>query len=260
MSDLVSNSISHQIGTRPILQDVSFTIKKGKIYSIIGPNGCGKSTLLKTLARQNKPSNGFITWNGQNIYHISQKKIAKHIALLQQHTQRFDITVLQLISYGRTPHKSMFQKFDEKDERIVQWAIQQTNVESLLERNIASLSGGEAQRVWIAMALAQQTNLLFLDEPTTYLDIAHQIDLLEMIKKVNREHGVTIVMVLHDMNHAAHYSDGIIVMKDGAIYDVGAPAKVLNAKMFNEVFSVTLKTFYDDEEKKLFYELKGKRM
>lgn len=258
MSYLVANNVTQIVEGRSILQHVDVEIHKGKIYSILGPNGCGKSTLLKTLGRQMQPQKGFIQLQGQNVYSLSQKEMAKQLSYLQQHSQQVDITARQLISYGRTPHKSMFQRLTDEDEAIIDWAIEQTHVGHLADRSIFTLSGGEAQRVWIAMALTQQTDLLFLDEPTNHLDISHQIDLLELVKRLNKDLGVTVVMVLHDLNFAASYSDEIIVLKDGAVYAKGLPQQVMTDTMFREVFAIGVQTFYDEQDNTHFFRLKGR--
>lgn len=238
MNFLEASEITHYYDKKCILSNIKFTFEKGKIYSIIGPNGCGKSTWLKILCRQLPPTKGKVLLDGKNIYKLSPKKIAKSISLLSQQVERVDMTVKQLVILGRTPHLGVFERLNKQDMDVVQWAIEQTNIESFMERNVASLSGGEMQRVWLAMAIAQQPSILFLDEPTTYLDIAHQLELLELIKSLNRNNNVTIVMVLHDINHAVMYSDQIIAMKDGAIYDHGNPDDIMTSKLFHEVFGV----------------------
>lgn len=258
MSYLVANHVTQIVEGRTILQQLNLQIDRGKIYSILGPNGCGKSTLLKTLGRQMQPQQGIIQLQGKNVYSISQKEMAKQLSYLQQHAQQVDITAHQLVSYGRTPHKSMFQKLTVEDDAIINWAIAQTQIGHLAERSIFTLSGGELQRVWIALALTQQTELLFLDEPTNHLDISHQIDLLELIKMLNQELGVTVVMVLHDMNLAASYSDEVIVVKDGTVYAKGAPQQVMTAQMFQEVFAIGVETFYDEQDNTHFFKLKGR--
>jgi len=238
MTFLEASEITHYYDKKCILSNISFSFEKGKIYSIIGPNGCGKSTLLKILCRQLPPTKGQVSLEGKNIYKLSPKKIAKSISLLSQQVEKADITVKQLVTLGRTPHLGIFERLNNQDMDVVQWAISQTNLELLIERNVASLSGGEMQRVWLAMAIAQQPTILFLDEPTTYLDIAHQLELLELVRSLNIKSNVTIVMVLHDINHAVLYSDKIIAMKDGGIYDHGNPENIMTSKLFHEVFGV----------------------
>lgn len=199
MTFLEASEITHYYDKKCILSNISFSFEKGKIYSIIGPNGCGKSTLLKILCRQMPPTKGQVLLGGKNIYKLSPKKIAKSISLLSQQVEKVDITVKQLVTLGRTPHLGIFERLNNQDMDVVQWAISQTNLELLIERNVASLSGGEMQRVWLAMAIAQQPTILFLDEPTTYLDIAHQLELLELVRSLNIKSNVTIVMVLHEV-------------------------------------------------------------
>lgn len=258
MNYLIANNVTQLVENRSILQHIDVEIHRGKIYSILGPNGCGKSTLLKTLGRQMQPQKGFIQLHGQNVYSLSPKVIAKQISYLQQHSQQVDIKARQLISYGRAPHKSMFQKLTDEDEELINWAMEQTRVSHLAERSISTLSGGEVQRVWIAMALTQQTDLLFLDEPTNHLDISHQIDLLELIKRLNKDLGVTVVMVLHDLNFAMSYSDEIIILKDGKVYAKGLPQQVMTETMFREVFAIGVQTFYDEQDNIQFFKLKGR--
>lgn len=258
MSFLVASDISQMVEGRPILHKVDIKIEKGKIYSILGPNGCGKSTLLKTLGRQFQPVRGMVQLDNRNVYSLSQKEMAKHLSYLQQHTQHIDISVRQLVSYGRTPHKSMFQRFTLEDEEIIDWAMKQTDITNLSERSIATLSGGELQRVWIAMALAQKSTMLFLDEPTNHLDIAHQIDLLQLIRRLNDEMNMTVVMVLHDLNFAATYSDEVIVLKDGTVYSKGTPKQVMTPQMFEEVFGICVKPFFDEQDQTHFFKWKGR--
>lgn len=254
---LSANRLTHKFHHKTAVHDVQVSIEPGKIYSIIGPNGCGKSTLLKMLARQLKPKSGEVLLDGNNLYRMAPAQAAKVMALLAQNNDKVDLTVEQLISYGRSPHKSLLEKMNENDQRIIEWAMEQTHVRHLIGRNVATLSGGERQRVWIAMAIAQQPSMLFLDEPTTYLDVSHQLEVLETIKELNRKHGVTIVMVLHDMTHAAACSDEIIVMHEGKIYNSGVPTEIMTANMFRQVFQVEARMYTDPEDGKTVYVLKG---
>lgn len=257
MSFIIADNLTQQFQHKVAVNGVNVSIEQGKVYSIIGPNGCGKSTLLKMLARQLKPKIGEVIVDGKSLYQMSPKKAAQKMALLAQSSDIVDITVHQLISYGRSPHKSMLQKMNAEDEKIIEKAVEQTNLEHLMDRNVATLSGGERQRVWIAMAIAQQPTILFLDEPTTYLDVSHQLEVMEVVEELNRKHDVTIMMVLHDMTHAAAYSDEIIVMNKGEVYAQGTPQAVMTPAMLKEVFHVKAQIYTDPEDGRSVYLLKG---
>lgn len=248
MNALRATSISQSFSYKQVLKKIDLKLDEGRIYSIIGPNGSGKSTLLHVLSRQLKPDQGNVYWKENNLYRLSPKKAAQELALLAQVNDLMDITVEQLIAYGRTPHKSMFERLNETDQDIIEEAIHLTKLASLRQRNISQLSGGERQRAWIALCLAQQPKILFLDEPTTYLDISHQLDVLEIVSQLQKRQNVTIIMVLHDLNHAAVYSDEIIVVKDGQIYGQGTPKEVMNQQMFKEVFHVQSDIYEDKQD------------
>lgn len=248
MTTLEAASISHSFSHNEVLKEIDLKLQEGRIYSIIGPNGSGKSTLLHVLSRQLKPDSGQVYWKQEDLYRLSPKKVAQELALLAQVNDLMDLTVEQLISYGRTPHKSMFQRLDQGDQEIIDEAIQLTKLEALRKRNVSSLSGGERQRAWIALCLAQQPKILFLDEPTTYLDVAHQLDVLEIVSQLQKSRQVTVVMVLHDLNHAAVYSDEVIVVKEGQIYGQGTPKEVMKPEMFEEVFHVHSDIYEDKKE------------
>jgi len=246
MTALQATSISQSFSDKQVLKKINLKLNEGRIYSIIGPNGSGKSTLLHALSRQLKPTKGDVYWKEYNLYQLSPKKAAQELALLAQVNDPMDLTVEQLISYGRTPHKSLFQRVDEKDQEIIDEAIHLTKLNVLRKRNVSNLSGGERQRAWIALCLAQQPKVFFLDEPTTYLDISHQLDVLEIVSRLKKTRDVTVVMVLHDLNHAAVYSDEVIVVKEGHIYGQGTPKEIMNQEMFKEVFHVQ-SDIYEDE-------------
>lgn len=252
MNALQAASISHSFSDKQVLKQIDLKLDEGRIYSIIGPNGSGKSTLLHALSRQLKPDKGNVYWKEKNLYQLAPKKAAQEMALLAQVNDLMDLTVEQLISYGRTPHKAMFQKLDEKDQEIIDEAIHLTKLNALRKRNVSHLSGGERQRAWIALCLAQQPKVFFLDEPTTYLDISHQLDVLETVSRLKELSDVTVVMVLHDLNHAATYSDEVIVVKEGQIYGQGTPKAIMNQKMFQEVFHVH-SDIYEDEHDGLLH-------
>lgn len=231
-----------------IFNRLNVVIPKGKITTIIGPNGCGKSTLLKTIGRILKKEHGEIYLHNQNMDDLSTKEIAKQLAILPQSPSApFQLKVEELVSYGRYPHRKNINRLSKKDMEIIEWAMEVTNTVEYRQRELAQLSGGQRQRVWLAMALAQETNILLLDEPTTYLDMSHQLEVLNIIKDLNEKHGCTIVMVLHDINHAARYSDELIAMKQGEIIKCGTPEEIINAEVLKEVFQIQAKILRDDE-------------
>ena len=199
---------------KKLFDNLNIELKKGKITTIIGPNGCGKSTLLGILTKAYKPTSGSISLDGIDIINIKNKEFAKNVAVVhQQNNATLDMTIRQLVSYGRTPYESLGYRKTKQEEDIIDWALECTNLKAIQGRSLQNLSGGQRQRAFIALALCQKTDLLFLDEPTTYLDLYYQLELLELIKKLNKEQNLTIVMVLHDLNQAINYSDEVIVMK-----------------------------------------------
>jgi len=222
-----------------IVEDLSLVIEKGEIVTIIGPNGSGKSTCLNCLTRYIKPISGHVMLDDENIYLKHIKDFSKRVAILSQHNNlNGNITVEQLVSYGRSPHKRWYERRSPEDHEIVEQAMRYTDIFKYKDNSINSLSGGERQRVWISMALAQTPDLLLLDEPTTYLDISHQLELMEMIKSINRDKGITVIMVLHDLNQASHYSDKIVLMKSGRVFAHGTPKEVINCKNLREVYDI----------------------
>ena len=239
-------------GVTKHLQSVSTAIHKGKITTIIGPNGCGKSTLLSIMSRNNTPQSGKATLEQKDLVEYKPKEFARKFAIVyQQNDIPNDLTVEKLVSYGRMPYKSVFSKNDAENEAAVTWALECTNLLGKRHNDLSALSGGERQRVWIAMALAQKSDMLCLDEPTTYLDIYYQIELLELVKRLNEEHGLTIVMVLHDINQAIRYSDHIILMKSGNIIAEGEPRDVITRSTVKDVYGVDA-LFAEDEQHGLY--------
>lgn len=227
---------------------VTTVIPSGKITTIIGPNGCGKSTLLGAMARNNRLVSGAITLDARDIIEYKPKEFAKKLAIVyQQNDIPTDVTVEKLVMYGRLPHSSLFQKKTADDLSAVDWALQATNLLEKRQHDLSALSGGERQRVWIAMALAQQSELLCLDEPTTYLDMFYQLELLQLVKTLNATYNLTIVMVLHDLNQAIRYSDHIILMKAGKKVAEGAPRDVITKQAVHDVYGVHAR-FFDDAE------------
>lgn len=255
MNVLAAKNINVKIKDKQILNDITLEIEAGKIYSIIGPNGSGKTTLLRVISRNLKPNYGTVFLKGKNVFKLSSKHTARIMAVLTQiHSGMNDVTVSQLISYGRFAHRDWWKGKERKDSEIIDECIKKTNLEEFRNRKINSLSGGESQRAWIAMALAQKPELLILDEPTTFLDISHQLEVMELISKLNKEDNITILMVLHDMNHAARFSDELFVIKEGKLYAKGRPWDILKPKLLQEVFNVEAIITEDEEMKKpIFY-------
>lgn len=230
------------------LDRVSLSIPHGQITSIVGPNGSGKSTLLRIISKLLKANKGSVFIRNRNSKHYKTKEFAKVISMLPQSKGTLpNLTVRELISFGRTPHKSFYQQnLTKEDQLIIEEAMEMTNIQPYKDRLFFTLSGGEQQRVRIAMALAQKTNILLLDEPTTYLDIAHQFEVLELLADINEHYQLTLVMVLHDLQQAAFYSDFIIAMKQGNIIDSGYPDELLTASFLREVYEIDASILYQD--------------
>ncbi|SHH71995.1 iron complex transport system ATP-binding protein [Caloranaerobacter azorensis DSM 13643] len=224
---------------KQVIYDLCMDINEGEIISIIGPNGSGKSTILKALSRLIKPSNGVAYLNGYDIQKLPTREVAKRLSILSQHNHSpADCTVRDLVSYGRMPYKKWYEFKNKYDDEVVDWAINVTKLTSLADRFISTLSGGERQRAWIAMTLAQKTKVLMLDEPTTYLDISHQLEVMELLYEINRKYRVTIIMVLHDLNQASKYSDRIFVINKGRLVMQGSPHKVITKRMLRDVYNI----------------------
>ncbi len=243
--------VSHD-GTKRHLNGVTTAIPKGKITTIIGPNGCGKSTLLSVMSRNNRPLEGQARLENRDLVEYKPKEFAKKFAIVyQQNDIPQDLTVEKLVMFGRMPYSSLLKKKTEEDEEAVTWALSCTNLLDKRENDLSALSGGERQRVWIAMALAQKSEMLCLDEPTTYLDIYYQLELLELVKELNDKHHLTIVMVLHDINQAIRYSDHVILMKNGQIVAEGLPREVITKEVIKDVYGVNA-VFHEDEQLGLY--------
>ena len=226
-------------GDTIIVDDISLTINKHEITSIIGPNGSGKSTVLKATTRLLKYQKGEISIGNRNLTEFKPKELACILGVLsQKHSAPADFRVKEMVSYGRMPHQKAMRGLTSEDKKIIDEVMKKTNTYHLRDKSIFECSGGEAQRVWIAMVLAQNPEILFLDEPTTYLDVSHQLEVMRLVKKLNRETGVGIVMVLHDLGQAMEVSDKIIVIKDGCKYAEGTPDEVITPKMLKEVYNV----------------------
>lgn len=242
---LVVDHVCIRYEQKQVIKDFSFEVADGEIVSIIGPNGSGKSTLLKSIARMHPYDKGQITLNKTNMKSMNSKEIAKRLCMLSQRNQApNDITVENLVSYGRYPHKKWFERLNDDDMQIVHWALEKTHLLHYKDRPISALSGGESQRAWIAMALAQRPQILLLDEPTTYLDISHQHEVLQLVRELNEEMGMTVVMVLHDLNQAATYSDKIVVIQEGSCKYIGNPKEVMTTGMIREVYRMESEVEY----------------
>lgn len=235
---------------KAVLKDLTLTVEKGQILSILGPNGSGKSTLLNALSRNLKPDQGSVYLAGENLATLGAKVIAQQMAVLPQSPQApKDLTVLDLVGYGRYPHQSWWRGKSTEDDTCITWALGETGLTGMKDRIVSTLSGGERQRVWIAMALAQKPEILLLDEPTTYLDICHQLEIMELLADCNREHNITVAMVLHDINQAAHYSDSVVILQAGQIFAMGKPAEVITSHTLRQVFGVESKVMLDNTGK-----------
>lgn len=224
---------------KTIVEDLTFDVPDGKITAIIGPNACGKSTLLRALARLLSPGRGSVLLDGEMIDRLPTKEVARRLGLLPQSPIAPEgILVADLVSRGRTPHQKLFQQWSDADEAAVMRALEATSTLEIANRSVDELSGGQRQRVWIAMAIAQETELLLLDEPTTFLDIAHQIDVLDLTAQLNKEQGRTVVVVLHDLNLACRYAHHIVAMRDGDIIASGPATEVITAEIVESVFGL----------------------
>ncbi|BBH24038.1 iron-dicitrate ABC transporter ATP-binding protein [Paenibacillus baekrokdamisoli] len=239
MIRLTTNQLNIGYEERLIVENLNIAIPQGKITALVGANGSGKSTILKTLARIMSPSAGSVLLDGKSIHKQSTKEVAKQLAILPQNPTAPDgLTVAELVSYGRFPYQKGFGSLTREDRSIIQWAIDSTGMADFTDRPIDQLSGGQRQRAWIAMALAQQTDILFLDEPTTFLDMAHQLEVLELLQKLNESSNRTIIMVVHDLNHASRYAHHMIAIKQGKVAGEGTPQEVMTKDVLREVFGI----------------------
>lgn len=238
MPSLTAHRLTLSYDTTPIVAALDLELLDGKITALVGPNGCGKSTLLRGLARLLKPKAGTVYLNGKELAALPTREIAQQLGLLPQGPVPPEgITVRELVAQGRYPHQSWFDQWSVEDEAHLQRALERTGLVELAERPVDTLSGGQRQRAWIAMTLAQDTEILLLDEPTTFLDLAHQVEVLDLLETLNVE-GKTIVMVLHDLNQAARYAHQLVALHQGKLYAHGAPQQVLTEALVREVFGV----------------------
>lgn len=242
---LKAESVSIRYEKNTIVNNFSFLAEEGEVVSIIGPNGSGKSTLLKAVAKFIPYYSGNVSIEGKNLKAMNAKQVARTMCMVSQKNEApNDMTVVDLVSYGRHPHKKWFEKLNNEDMKIVDWALERTHLTHYRNRTVSSLSGGESQRAWIAMALAQQPKILLLDEPTTYLDISHQHEVLELVRELNEEMNMTVVMVLHDLNQAARYSDQIVVVQAGERAMCGSPSCVMTKDMIRDVYRMDAEVEY----------------
>ena len=239
MSRLRTTELSLAYGNRQIVKQLSVEVPDGQITALVGANGSGKSTILKSMARILNPVQGGVYLDGKLIHRQPTKEIAKQLAILPQNpTSPEGLTVRELVSFGRYPHQKGFGNLSPEDNRMIEWALTATCMEEFRDRSVDQLSGGQRQRAWIAMALAQGTEVLLLDEPTTFLDMAHQIEVMTLLEKLNREQHRTIVMVVHDLNHAARYAQHLIALKQGDVLYEGRPQEVMTSRMLRDVFGI----------------------
>ncbi|OMI91633.1 ABC transporter [Streptomyces sp. M1013] len=244
-SRLAARGVTVGYGARSVIDGLDVAIPPGVITTIIGPNGCGKSTLLRTLSRLLRPTGGTVVLDGEDIASLRTRDVAKKLGLLPQAPVAPEgLTVSDLVARGRHPHQSWLRQWSSDDADVVRRALAMTGVSDLADRPVDSLSGGQRQRVWISMTLAQGTDLLLLDEPTTYLDLAHAVDVLDLVDDLH-ESGRTVVMVLHDLNLATRYSDNLVVMREGAILAQGHPRDVITADLLHEAFGLRAKVIDD---------------
>lgn len=245
---LHAENVTLRYGDRAIATDLSIGVPDGSFTVIVGPNACGKSTLLRAFARLLRPAAGRVLLDGEQISALSSKELARRLGLLPQSSTAPDgITVADLVSRGRYPHQGLLRQWSREDDRVVAESMAATNVDTLAARFVDELSGGQRQRVWLAMAIAQQTPLLLLDEPTTFLDIAHQVEVLDLCARLHEEQNRTLVAVLHDLNQAARYASHLIAMRDGAVVAQGPPGEIVTAELVEKVFDLPCQVIEDPQ-------------
>jgi iron complex transport system ATP-binding protein len=243
---LAAEALTLQYGEAPVVEGLTLRIPDHQVTVVVGANACGKSTLLRGLARLLRPAAGTVLLDGEAIHRLPTREVARQVALLPQTPVVPDgVTVVDLVGRGRQPHQGMFRRWTPADETAVTEALTLTGTLDLADRPVDELSGGQRQRVWLAMALAQDTGLLLLDEPTTYLDVAHQVEMLDLLLDLNRARGTTVVMVLHDLGLSARYADHLVALRAGALYAEGAPADVVTETMVSDVFGLRSRVITD---------------
>ncbi|WP_440772057.1 ABC transporter ATP-binding protein [Natronorubrum sp. DTA28] len=241
-------AIGYPSTEEPVVEVDRLDLPAGEVTALVGPNGSGKSTLLKALARQHAPDDGVVLLDGGDIDDFDSKAFARRVGLLsQEHESPGSMSAEELIYYGRYPHKGFFDTVGADDEAAVERAIDLAGVDHLRDENVGNLSGGQKQLVWIAMVLAQETDVLLLDEPTTYLDLHHQLRVMQVVRTINEERGVTVGVVLHDISQAARYADNLVALRDGSVYDWGPPDEVVTDELLEEVFGVVATVGYSEE-------------
>ncbi|BBI31052.1 ABC transporter ATP-binding protein [Cohnella abietis] len=239
MSRLNTDQLSLGYGSRHIVKELNLKVPDGLITALVGANGSGKSTILKSLARILNPIKGGVYLDGKLIHRQPTKEVAKHLAILPQNpTSPEGLTVRELVSFGRYPHQKGFGNMSKDDNEMIEWAMKATGMSMFSSRAVDELSGGQRQRAWIAMALAQGTEVLLLDEPTTFLDMAHQMEVMTLLEKLNKEQKRTIIMVVHDLNHASRYAQHLVALKDGTVLYEGQPEVVMTSQMLRDVFNI----------------------
>lgn len=245
---LTGEALHAGYGSRRVLDGIDLAVADGRLTILLGPNGSGKSTLLKTLARTLTPGGGRVCLDGQDIHRRKTREVARHLGLLPQGPDAPEgLTVRQLVAMGRFPHRRLWRTDAERDARAIRQAMAQADVTDFAERSVDALSGGQRQRCWIAMVLAQETELILLDEPTTFLDLKVQVDLLELLSRLAHEHGRTLLLVLHDLNLAAAYADDLVMMRDGRIVASGPPERVFTTELLKRVFDLDARVLEDPE-------------
>jgi iron complex transport system ATP-binding protein len=243
---LVTEAVSLSYGARRVVDAVDLRIPDRRVSVIVGANACGKSTLLRGMARLLRPSGGAVLLDGEAIHRLPTRKVAQVLGLLPQNPVAPEgVTVVDLVARGRQPHRSTFRRWSAEDEAAVTEALTLTGTLELADRVVDELSGGQRQRVWVALAIAQGTDLLLLDEPTTYLDVAHQVEMLDLLADLNRDRGTTVVMVLHDLNLSARYADHLVALANGRVYAEGAPADVVTEETVRAVFGLESRVVED---------------
>lgn len=251
MNTITTKDLKIGYDNTEIVKEISLTFEENKITTIIGPNGCGKSTLLKAITRIIPHHNGQILLDGEAISKLKTKELAKRMAILPQVTESpSGLTVGELVSYGRFPHQSGFGTLSTEDYDIIDWALSVTNTLDYKYKDVDHLSGGQRQRVWIAMALAQNTDIIFLDEPTTYLDMGHQLEVLNLLKKLNEEQNRTIIMVLHDLNHAARFSHNLVALRNGELIKQGGVEEIMQKDVLAKLFDIDAEIVQDPRTNK----------
>jgi len=248
MTTLTTQNLGLRYGTRQVFADLNLTLPAGKVTTIVGANGSGKSTLLRSLSRLLAPDRGAVLLNGQDVHRLPARIVAQQLAILPQGpTAPEGLTVEELVWFGRHPHQGVFGSRTQADRDMVDTALDQTGMRVFASRPLDSLSGGQRQRAWIAMSLAQGTGTLLLDEPTTYLDLSHQLEVLHLVRRLNEQDGKTIVMVLHDLNQAVRYSDEIVAVQDGRVYAQGDPGEIVTDGLLRDVFGLRAHVLRDPD-------------